>query len=110
MELIDLIQCIDKGLERFGSGGRQRIYWSVLTKSGLPFERLVSNPELFAETIQEILGEDASEVVELSIVKEIKKAFGLKYPSGSYSLVEAMKIALKKVVLVPETILVPAYV
>ncbi|HZW57386.1 MAG TPA: hypothetical protein VFF30_13945 [Nitrososphaerales archaeon] len=106
MELIEIVRCIDNALERFGSGGRQRFYWKLMTESGLPFDRLLTYPEQFAEALEKILGEEVSEVVERSIVKEIKNVFGLKHPSSSYTLAEALEVALRKVAVVSEVPLI----
>ena len=106
MELIEIVHCIDNGLERFGSGGRQRFYWKLMTESGLPLDRLLTYPKLFADTLERILGDEVAEVVERAIVKEIKNSFGLRHPSSSYSLSQAIEVALKKVAVAAELVAV----
>jgi hypothetical protein len=104
MELYDLLQCVDRALDKFGSNTKQATYWALMTKEGLSSDRIVSNPEALSRILQDIFGVDGSRIVEKAIVKEIKKAFDLENPSSSYSLNDALETARRDLPGISETI------
>lgn len=93
MEMYDLLQCVDRALDKFGSNTKQATYWTLMTKEGISSDRIVANPEALSRILAEIFGGDGSKIVEKAIVKEIKKTFNLENPSSYYSLGEAFDIA-----------------
>jgi hypothetical protein len=104
MELYDLLQCVDRALDKFGSNTKQATYWTLMTKEGISSERIVSNPEALYRILAEIFGEDGSKIVEKAIVKEIKKTFDLENPSSYYTLNDALEIACRDMPGISETI------
>lgn len=97
MEIYDLLQCVDRALDKFGSNTKQATYWTLMTKEGISSDRVVSNPEALSRILQEIFGVDGSKIVEKAIVKEIKKTFTLENPSSSYNLDSAFDIACQEI-------------
>ncbi len=102
--MYDLLQCVDRALDKFGSNTKQATYWALMTKEGISSDRIVSNPQALSRILQEIFGNDGSQIVEKAIVKEIKKAFDLESPSSHYSLTDALEIASSELPGIPETI------
>jgi hypothetical protein len=93
MEMYDLLQCVDRALDKFGSNTKQATYWTLMTKEGISSDRIVANPEALSRILQEIFGFDGSKIVEKAIVKEIKKSFNLENPSSYYNLGDALQTA-----------------
>jgi hypothetical protein len=93
MEMYDLLQCVDRALDKFGSNTKQATYWTLMTKEGISSERIVANPEALSRILAEIFGVDGSKIVEKAIVKEIKKTFEFENPSSFYTLNDAFDIA-----------------
>jgi len=93
MEMYDLLQCVDRALDKFGSNTKQATYWALMTKEGISSDRIVANPEALSRILLDIFGDDGSKIVERAIVKEIKKTFDLKNPSSNYNLMDALDIA-----------------
>jgi hypothetical protein len=76
MEEYDLLQCIEKGLEPFGSHVKQSIYWKMSILHNYSRSEVIDNPDLFVSVIRETLS-DSSPAVEESIVTEIRNKFDL---------------------------------
>jgi hypothetical protein len=106
MEMYDLLQCVDRALDKFGSNTKQATYWTLMTKEGISSDRIVFNPEALSRILEEIFGQDGSKIVEKAIIKEIKQVFGLENPSSYYSLHEALQIACQDMPGMSETITV----
>jgi hypothetical protein len=95
MEIYDLLQCVDRALDKFGSNTKQATYWTLMTKEGISSDRIVSNPEALSRILEEIFGVEGSKIVEKAIVKEIKKVFDLEKPSSQYTLNDALEVACR---------------
>ena len=76
LEEYDLMGCIDKGLEQFGSYAKQTIYWRMMILHGSQHDGVIANPSVLANVIKEIMGE-SSFGIEKSIIREIRKVFDL---------------------------------
>ena len=74
MEEYDLLQCIDKGLEPFGSNVKQSIFWKMCILHNYSRVEVLDNPELLVNVIRETLG-DSSAAVEESVANEITRKF-----------------------------------
>jgi hypothetical protein len=90
MEMYDLLQCIDRGLDVFGTNMKQAVYWTLMSKEAISSDRILSNPESFVRALKEIFG-SGYPLAERSIVKEMKKTFGFNMSSGSYNILEAFE-------------------
>jgi hypothetical protein len=96
METYDLLQCIDRALDEYGTSAKQSLYFNLTLKNSAPFEEIImADPALLLKALNEVFN-DSSENVKLSIVDEIKKVFGLKKPSDSYALEDAIGIARRR--------------
>jgi len=97
METYDLLKCIDNALDEYGSSAKQALYLNIALKESASFEEVVlAHPDLLLQALRDVF-DDSSEIVKRSIVSEIKKVFGLKKPSDSYELEEALGIACKRI-------------
>jgi len=96
MEEYDLLQCIDKGLEPFGSHVKQSIYWKMSILHNYSRTEVIENPELFANVIRDTLS-DSSVAVEESITREIRQKFGIPYEE-SQSIVDAIGNAKRQII------------
>jgi len=76
LEEYDLLECIDKGLEPFGSNVKQTIYWNMTILHGSQRAGLIGDPSVFAKVLEEIFGASAVGI-EKSIIREIRKVFKL---------------------------------
>ena len=70
------MQCVDKGLEPFGSHVKQTIYWRMMILHGSQRDGVITNPSVFAKVLGEIFGASAIGI-ERSIIGEIRKVFDL---------------------------------
>jgi len=96
MEEYDLLQCIDKGLEPFGTHVKQSIYWKMSILHNYSRNEVIENPELFTSVIRETLS-DSSVAVEESIVREIRGKFNIPYKE-SMSVVDAIMNAKRQII------------
>jgi hypothetical protein len=77
MESYDLLKCIDKVLDGFGSSAKQAVYLNLSLRKGIPHESVLENPAALTATLQEVFDE-SSMVVKRAIVREIRSEFGIK--------------------------------
>jgi hypothetical protein len=92
MEICDLLQCVDRALDSYGSNAKQAIYWTLASKEKISSDKILSNPEAFVRALKEVFGESDYPVVKKTIIEEIKKVFdGLDSPSSSYTMSEAFE-------------------
>jgi hypothetical protein len=96
MEEYDLLQCIDKGLEPFGSHVKQSIYWKMSILHNYSRTEVIENPELFTNVMRETLS-DSSPAVEESIAREIRIKFNISY-EDSQSIVDAIGNAKRQII------------
>ena len=101
MEEYDLLECIDKGLEPFGSNVKQSIYWKMSILHNFSRNEIIENPELLSGVIKETLG-DSSEAVEESIIVEIREKFGIP-EEESQSVVDAIRNAKEQIISISTT-------
>jgi len=96
MEEYDLLQCIEKGLEPFGTHVKQSIYWKMSIVHNYARNEVIENPELLASVIRETLS-DSSPAVEQSIASEIRRKFDLP-TEESRTMVDAIVNAKSMVI------------
>ena len=104
MEIYDLLQCVDRGLDAFGSNMKQATYWALMSREAISSDRILSNPEAFVRALKEVFG-SGYPLAERSIVSEIKRTFDLKSPTSSYNILEAFQIASKDITEVSECVI-----
>jgi len=103
MEEYDLLQCIDKGLEPFGSHVKQSIFWKMSILHNYSRQEVIDNPELLVSVIRETLG-DSSSAVEESVVNEITRKFDLSRRE-QLTMIEAISEAKRQLVgIYPSTV------
>src|SRR5271169_1037000 len=90
LEMYDLLQCVDRGLDNFGTNMKQAVYWSLMSKEAISSDKILSNPEAFVRALKEIFG-NGFPLAERSIVKEMKRTFELNMSSSSYNILEAFE-------------------
>jgi hypothetical protein len=95
MEMYDLLQCIERALDKFGSNAKQATYWALMTKEGVSWENILTNPDPLMRVLSEIFGAEGSSLVERQIVKEIKRDFSLQNAASTYTISDALEIARK---------------
>jgi len=96
MEIYDLLQCVDRALDSFGSNAKQATYWSLMSKEGISSDRILSKPEAFVRALREVFG-SGYVLIEKSIVKEINSSFDLGSSADSYGLIEALDAASRDI-------------
>lgn len=78
LEEYDLLRCIEKGLEPFGTHVKQTIFWKMSILHNYSRNEISDNPEILISVIRETLS-DSSPAVEESIAREIRAKFNLPY-------------------------------
>lgn len=73
----EIMECIDEGLNLFGSNIRYTIYWRMTILNNIPREGILVNPEAFVRGIESIFGAGASRI-EAAIVDKIKRRFNIQ--------------------------------
>jgi hypothetical protein len=67
----DLMECIEKGLGKFGSGIKYAIMWRMVVLGDSPKEGILVNPQAFVSALQSAFGYSAK-IIEQEVVDEIK--------------------------------------
>ena|ERR1700730_17009164 len=96
METYDLIKCVDRALDEYGSSAKQAVYLTLSLKKSTSFEEVVlHDPALLVQVLHDVFDE-SSEIVKRSIIGQIKEVFGLKKPCSAYQLEGALEIASRR--------------
>src|ERR1700680_3072898 len=96
MEEYDLLQCIDKGLDQFGTNVKQSIYWKMSILHNYTRNEIIENPDLFLKVIRETLSDSAISVEE-SIARQIRMKFDLPNENAQ-NLKEAIVSAKRQII------------
>lgn len=96
LELYDLLQCVDRGLDSFGTNMKQAVYWTLMTNTAISSDKIVSNPDALMRALREVF-RDAYPLAERSIIREMKKTFDLRGVPSSYNIVDAFELASKEI-------------
>jgi hypothetical protein len=96
METYDLIKCVDRALDEYGSSAKQAVYLTLSLKKSASFEEVVlHDPAMLVAVLHDVFDE-SSEIVKRSIIAEIKAVFGLKKPCNAYQLEDALGVAFRR--------------
>jgi len=96
METYDLLQCIDRVLDEFGSSAKQAVYLNLALRKGIPYESIVKDPGALTITLQEVFDE-SSKVVKRAIAKEIMSVFDLGRTADSSKFEETFELARRQI-------------
>ena len=99
----ELMECIDEGLDLFGSNLRYVVYWRMTILNNLPRGGILTNPEAFVKGLESIYGV-ASKQIEVAIVKKIIERAGIG-SLQSPSLPEAIRCAKRQAQMIQTTII-----
>jgi hypothetical protein len=102
LEMYDLLQCVDRGLDSFGTNMKQAVYWQLMSTEATSSDRILSNPEAFVRALKEIFG-SGYPLVERAIIRELKKTFEIKMLPSSYNILEAFEIVSKDITEISES-------
>jgi hypothetical protein len=90
-----ILECVDAGIDVFGSTVKQVIYYRLKTLNNLDRKEVVKKPEVFAECLRGFFG-DRAFLVEQAIVASIQGTFHLAdvslSDSATRAIVEARKL------------------
>lgn len=95
MEEYDLLQCIDRALDEFGSSTKNTIFWRMTVLHNSNRSEVISDPRIFVGVIEELLGNSAP-AIKKAIIREIRKKFDLSM-SEVPTLEAAIEVAREQV-------------
>lgn len=95
METYDLLQCIDRVLDEFGSSAKQAVYLNLALRKGIPHESMLDNPSALTTALQEVFDE-SSNVVKRAIVREIRSVFGISLALDPKEFEESIELACRQ--------------
>jgi hypothetical protein len=96
MESYDLLQCIDRVLDGFGSSAKQAVYLNLAIRKGIPHESMLEHPDALTATLQEVFDE-SSYVVKRAIVREIQSVFDLDIAVDPKRFEESIELAFNQI-------------
>ena len=103
MDDYELMECIDDGLDLFGSNLRYLVYWRMTILSNLPRGGILTNPEAFVKGLESIYGAAAKQI-EVAIVNKIIERSGIE-TLQSTSLPEAIHCVKRQAQAIEATII-----
>jgi len=92
-EMTRILEDIDRGLDFFGKGVKEVVYFKLNQSMKMERSDIVNEPEKFVSCLEEMFG-IGSFRVEKSIMKEIANDFGIDHP---VSLASAIKQARSQI-------------
>ena len=96
MEMYDLLQCIERALDKFGSNAKQATYWALMTKEGVSWENILTNPDPLMRVLSEIFGADGIESCRATDGEGDQKSFLLENRGNTYTISDALEIARRR--------------
>ena len=96
MEEYDLLQCIDRALDSFGSSVKNAIFWRMTILHNSSRSEVISDPRILASVIEESFGSSATGI-GMAIISEIGKRFSIS-SKGTRSLVDAITDAKRQII------------
>ncbi len=96
METYDLLQCIDRVLDEYGTSAKQAVYLNLAIRKGIPHEEMLDNPSVLTTTLQEVF-DGSSTVVKRAILREIKLVFGIDVIVDSQDFEESIELACRQI-------------
>ena len=97
----ELMECIDEGLDLFGSNLRYLVYWRMTILNNLPRGGILANPGAFVKGLESIYG-SAAKQIEVAIVNKIIERSGMQSLQSS-SLPEAIHSVKKQALKIEAT-------
>jgi hypothetical protein len=88
-----LSEDIDRGLDNFGSGVKEIVYFRMKQEIEMDRSDIVNKPEVFETFLDEMFGQGAR-TIEKTILKIIEDDFGIQHP---LSLSDAIKQARSRI-------------
>jgi hypothetical protein len=86
-----ILQCVDEALGTLGKSGRKAILLHLEKSACIKRKEISTNPELFSDELNLILGRQGAVLVSKLIVKKLQADFGLRQKSN-LTLAEAIKM------------------
>lgn len=71
----ELMDCVEKGLNRFGPGVKYAVMWRMVVLKEAPKEGIPAKPEAFHAALQSIFGQGSTRI-EDAIIEEIRSRTG----------------------------------
>jgi hypothetical protein len=96
MESYDLLQCIDRVLDDYGSSAKQAVYLILALRKGIPYESIIKDPSALTAILQEVFDE-SSNIVKMAIAKEIMTVFDLGKDVDSSKFEETFELARRQI-------------
>ena len=88
----DLMECIEKGLSKFGPGIKYTIMWRMVVLGDSPKEGILVKPQAFVSALESAFGHSAK-IIEQEVVDQIKARADPEYSEieGITELVTALR-------------------
>ena len=86
-----ILQCIDEALGTLGKSGRKALLLHLEKRTGIKRNEIPTNPEMFSNELNLILGRQGAVLVSKLIVKKLQTGFGLQQKSN-LTLAEAIRM------------------
>jgi hypothetical protein len=96
VDLGDMLQCVQKGLDVFGVNVKDATYFALEANDNLTPWEILEFPEAFIRALKEVFG-PGYVIAERSVIKEMQKMFEMTLPASSYSMSEAFNIARRQI-------------
>ncbi len=89
MEEYDILQCVERALNQFGSSVKHTVYWQISILHGSLHNGVISDPQILSRVLRRIFG-DSAIGIESAIIRELSNSFDLTNRN-----VEDLTLALK---------------
>jgi hypothetical protein len=96
VDICDLIECVDSGLDFFGANIKEATYSALENNEGVSSCEMLSNPESLVVALKSVFGAGYI-LAERSIINEMKKKFDLRSPASYYTIDDAFRLASRKI-------------
>ena len=89
---IQVLQCIDVGMDSLGGTSKHIVYWYLAQKRNLTRDGILDDPNAFIEALRTLFGQGAG-ILERTIIRQLRQTFNVTFGEN---LTEVLALVRRK--------------
>jgi len=89
---MQVLQCIDVGMDSLGGTSKHIVYWYLAQKRNLTRDGILEDPNAFIEALRTLFGQGAG-ILERTIIRQLRQTFNVTFGEN---LTEVLALVRRK--------------
>jgi len=89
---MQVLQCIDVGMDSLGGTSKHIVYWYLAQKRNLTRDGILDDPNAFIEALRTLFGQGAG-ILERTIIRQLRQTFNVTFGEN---LTEVLALVRRK--------------